>query len=175
VSLPQLGELSGARDQMERLLWVVVGLASDLEVNATLHRIVTAAMELTGAGYGAVGVLGADGHLISFVDSGIDEATVARWGKFPSARGCWACCSTNPNKRCVSTIKQAFYARLAELLGELIALRAEDLAIVLTENDRPDCSFGRGEASMSSTQRGLALTGTESSRGLSSPPSGRLP
>jgi hypothetical protein len=50
VSLPQLGELSGARDQMERLLWVVVGLASDLEVNATLHRIVTAAMELTGAG-----------------------------------------------------------------------------------------------------------------------------
>ena len=65
VSLPQLGELSGARDQMERLLWVVVGLASDLEVNATLHRIVTAAMELTGAGYGAVGVLGADGHLMS--------------------------------------------------------------------------------------------------------------
>ena len=43
--------------------------------------------------------------------------------------------------------KQAFYARLAELLGEEIALRAEDLAIVLTENERPDWSFGRGEAS----------------------------
>jgi len=117
---------------------------------------------MTGAGYRAVGVLRAEGHLISFVDSGIDEATVARWGKFPFTRGCWACCSTNPNNRCVSAIRQAFYARL----GELIALRAEDLAIVLTENDRPHCSFGRGEASMSSTQRGLALTGTESSRGL---------
>jgi hypothetical protein len=56
-------------------------------------------MELTGAGYGAVGVLGADGHLMSFVDTGIDEATVARWGKIPSARGCRAFCSTNPNKR----------------------------------------------------------------------------
>jgi phenylpyruvate tautomerase PptA (4-oxalocrotonate tautomerase family) len=43
--------------------------------------------------------------------------------------------------------KQAFYARLAELLGELVALRAEDLAVVLTENERQDWSFGRGEAS----------------------------
>jgi 4-oxalocrotonate tautomerase len=43
--------------------------------------------------------------------------------------------------------KQAFYARLGELLGEAIALRREDLAIVLVENERPDWSFGRGEAS----------------------------
>jgi hypothetical protein len=43
--------------------------------------------------------------------------------------------------------KEAFYARLAELLGERIALRAEDLAVVLTENERLDWSFGRGEAS----------------------------
>jgi 4-oxalocrotonate tautomerase len=43
--------------------------------------------------------------------------------------------------------KQAFYARLAELLAELVALRTEDLAIVLTENERADWSFGRGEAS----------------------------
>jgi 4-oxalocrotonate tautomerase len=43
--------------------------------------------------------------------------------------------------------KQAFYARLAELLGEAIDLRTEDLAIVLVENERPDWSFGRGEAS----------------------------
>ncbi|MET0704039.1 MAG: tautomerase family protein, partial [Mycobacterium sp.] len=43
--------------------------------------------------------------------------------------------------------KQAFYARLAELLGQAVALRSEDLAIVLVENERPDWSFGRGEAS----------------------------
>ena len=46
-----------------------------------------------------------------------------------------------------SEAKQAFYARLAELLGERIGLRAEDLAVVLTENERHDWSFGRGEAS----------------------------
>jgi 4-oxalocrotonate tautomerase len=43
--------------------------------------------------------------------------------------------------------KQAFYARLAELLGERVGLRSEDLAVVLVENDRADWSFGRGEAS----------------------------
>jgi 4-oxalocrotonate tautomerase len=43
--------------------------------------------------------------------------------------------------------KQAFYARLAELLAEAIALRGEDLAIAMVENERPDWSFGRGEAS----------------------------
>ena len=43
--------------------------------------------------------------------------------------------------------KQAFYARLAELLIDAVALRAEDLAVVMVENERRDWSFGRGEAS----------------------------
>jgi len=43
--------------------------------------------------------------------------------------------------------KQAFYARLAELLTETIGLRAEDLTVVLAENTRADWSFGHGEAS----------------------------
>jgi 4-oxalocrotonate tautomerase len=44
-------------------------------------------------------------------------------------------------------VKQAFYARLAELLERDIGLRPEDLAVVLIENGRDDWSFGRGEAS----------------------------
>jgi 4-oxalocrotonate tautomerase len=43
--------------------------------------------------------------------------------------------------------KQAFYQRLAELLIDAVALRAEDLAVAMVENDRHDWSFGRGEAS----------------------------
>ncbi|MDR3665105.1 MAG: GAF domain-containing protein [Mycobacterium sp.] len=83
----QLDELPGARDQMGRLLRVIVGLASDLDMDGTLHRIVTAAMELTGARYGALGVLGPDGTLISFLHSGLDEATVARIGHLPVGKG----------------------------------------------------------------------------------------
>lgn len=83
----QLDELLSARDQMEKLLRVIVGLASDLNLDATLHRIVTAAIELTGAGYGALGVLGADGTLVSFLHSGMDDATVARIGHLPVGKG----------------------------------------------------------------------------------------
>jgi phenylpyruvate tautomerase PptA (4-oxalocrotonate tautomerase family) len=43
--------------------------------------------------------------------------------------------------------KQRFYARLADLLQNAVAMRPEDLSVVLLENDREDWSFGRGEAS----------------------------
>jgi phenylpyruvate tautomerase PptA (4-oxalocrotonate tautomerase family) len=43
-------------------------------------------------------------------------------------------------------VKQAFYARLAELLAERTGLRAEDLTVVLVENGREDYSWGLGRA-----------------------------
>jgi phenylpyruvate tautomerase PptA (4-oxalocrotonate tautomerase family) len=44
-------------------------------------------------------------------------------------------------------VKQAFFARLAELLERDLELPGDDLAVVLVENERDDWSFGRGEAS----------------------------
>ena len=43
--------------------------------------------------------------------------------------------------------KQAFYRRLAELLAERTAMRTENLAVVMVENEREDWSFGRGQTS----------------------------
>ena len=43
--------------------------------------------------------------------------------------------------------KQAFYARLAELLHESPGLRKEDVVINLVEDKREDWSFGNGVAS----------------------------
>jgi 4-oxalocrotonate tautomerase len=43
--------------------------------------------------------------------------------------------------------KQAFYRRLAELLAERTAMRTENLAVAMIENQREDWSFGRGQAS----------------------------
>ena len=83
----QLEELLTARDQMEHLLRVVVGLAADLDLDATLRRIVSAAMELTSARYGALGVRGADGSLVSFLHSGMDAATVDQIGHLPVGKG----------------------------------------------------------------------------------------
>ncbi|MBV9353870.1 MAG: GAF domain-containing sensor histidine kinase [Mycobacterium sp.] len=76
-----------ARDQLEQLLRVVVEVGSDLDLDVTLHRIVTAAMELTGARYGVLGICGPDGAMASFIHEGIDANTARRLGDLPVDQG----------------------------------------------------------------------------------------
>jgi|SRR5579859_4885478 len=45
-------------------------------------------------------------------------------------------------------VKQAFYRRLAELLGERAGVPAECVMVTLVENTLEDWSFGRGEANL---------------------------
>jgi signal transduction histidine kinase len=83
----QLDELLAARDQMEQLLQVIVEIGSDLDLDATLRRIIRAARDLTAAPYGALAVRDSDGTLISFVHDGIDADTVRRIGPLPVGKG----------------------------------------------------------------------------------------
>ncbi len=83
----RLAAVSAAHDRMERLLRLIVEIGSDLDIDVMSQRVVTAAMELTGARYGALGVSGADGRLVSFVQNGFDAATVARIGELPAGKG----------------------------------------------------------------------------------------
>ncbi len=84
------GQPDGARagrDQNAILLRVMVDIAADLDLDATLNRVVAAAMELTGAQFGALGVRGADDTLISLVHEGIDEVAASRAGHRPGGKG----------------------------------------------------------------------------------------
>jgi len=83
----QRDEMLVGRDRREILLRVIVDIASDLDLDATLKRIVTGAMELTGARFGALGVRGPDDSLISFVYAGIDEVAVNTIGHHPVGKG----------------------------------------------------------------------------------------
>ena len=83
----QFDELVAACDQMEQLVQVIVEIGSDLDLDVTLHRVVNAAMKLTGARYGALGIRGSDGTLVSFVHAGIDEDTARRLGALPVGEG----------------------------------------------------------------------------------------
>ena len=82
-----IDELLAARDQMGQLLGLIVGIGSDLHLEATLNRIITAAMALTGARYGALGVRGDDGRLATFLHAGMDEQTARRIGYPPVGKG----------------------------------------------------------------------------------------
>ena len=69
------------------LLEAVTAISSDLDLPSVLERIVAAATELTGARYGALGVIGPQRDLVEFVTVGVDAETHARIGELPRGRG----------------------------------------------------------------------------------------
>ena len=71
----------------QALLDAVVAISSDLDLHSVLSRIVVSACELTGARYGALGVIGADGNLVDFVTHGIDAELHRQIGDLPHGRG----------------------------------------------------------------------------------------
>ncbi|MEV6909357.1 GAF domain-containing protein [Amycolatopsis sp. NPDC051071] len=83
----RIERLIGTRDKMDGLLEAVLAVASGLELDATLRRIVRAAIDLAEAGYGALGVIADDGSLAEFVYLGIDGETEQRIGRLPKGHG----------------------------------------------------------------------------------------
>lgn len=90
----QLQALGAARGRIEGLLGAVVAITREVELPAVLNRIVTTAMELVGARFGALGVLDDSGERLSqFIPVGLSEqerAALAGVG-FPAV---WACSDT---------------------------------------------------------------------------------
>ncbi|TVT51514.1 GAF domain-containing protein [Amycolatopsis rhizosphaerae] len=84
----RIEQLSNTRDQLDGLLEAMLAVASSLELDSTLRRIVHAAIELVDCRYGALGVLNADGEgLAEFVYEGIDEQTRRKIGPLPQGHG----------------------------------------------------------------------------------------
>ncbi|MFE2102191.1 PP2C family protein-serine/threonine phosphatase [Streptomyces sp. NPDC059468] len=70
----QLRDLLSAMDRLQGLLDAVVAISREVELPAVLHRIVTTAMDLVGARYGALGVLNESGErLEKFITAGLTE------------------------------------------------------------------------------------------------------
>ncbi|MFI9250039.1 PP2C family protein-serine/threonine phosphatase [Streptomyces sp. NPDC053069] len=70
----QLRALMSSMDRLQGLLDAVVAISREVELPAVLNRIVTTAMDLVGARYGALGVLNESGeHLEQFIPAGLSE------------------------------------------------------------------------------------------------------
>ncbi|WP_329500293.1 GAF domain-containing SpoIIE family protein phosphatase [Kitasatospora herbaricolor] len=86
----QLKELARAQGRMGGLLEAVLAISRELELSVVLRRIVTTAMELVGARYGALGVLDEDGReLADFIPVGLDGHELAQLAgvELPLGRG----------------------------------------------------------------------------------------
>ncbi len=75
-------------EQMQALLDAVLSIESDLDLPKILRRITEAACRLTGARYGALGVIDPDGSGLSdFIHVGMEEAVVEKIGDPPVGEG----------------------------------------------------------------------------------------
>ncbi|OCB13975.1 SpoIIE family protein phosphatase [Mycobacterium intracellulare] len=134
----QLDELVAARDQMEQLVRVIVELGSDLDLDVTLHRVLKAAMELTGARYAALGIRAPDGSLVSFVHAGIDEEAARRLGDLPVGEGLRVDdLSADPQTAGLPTQDPPLRA----FLGIPITVRAANFGNLYLADDRPGRVF----------------------------------
>jgi signal transduction histidine kinase len=79
--------MSAASDRDARLLEAGLALASELSLPAILQRIVELAVQLTGARYGALGVLGAGGTIAEFITTGVTAEQRGAIGPPPVGRG----------------------------------------------------------------------------------------
>jgi len=132
----QHDELVAARDQMERLVRAIVEIGSDLDLDVTVHRIVNAAIELAGARYGALGIRGSDGNLVSFVHAGIDDDTARRLGDLPVGEGLRIDdLSAHPGG------PYADEPPIRALLGIPITVRTADFGTLYLADDRPGRVF----------------------------------
>src|SRR5689334_20580388 len=79
----------GPHDEVDdqALLDAVVAIGSDLDLHSVLDRIVASACRLTGARYGALGVIGPDGDLADFITSGLTESEHRAIGDLPRGHG----------------------------------------------------------------------------------------
>ncbi|WP_027929717.1 GAF domain-containing sensor histidine kinase [Amycolatopsis thermoflava] len=84
----RIEQLVQSRDQMDGLLEAMLAVAGGLELDATLRRIVHAAINLVDCRYGALGVLNQDREgLAEFVYEGIGEKTRREIGDLPTGHG----------------------------------------------------------------------------------------
>lgn len=87
-----LGRVHGVLDESERLrhlLDAVVAVSSELSLDAVLARIVSAASNLLGARYAALGVLteGPERRLRTFIHHGMADEVVEQIGALPTGHG----------------------------------------------------------------------------------------
>jgi GAF domain-containing protein len=85
--LDRVGEVAASRERLRALLDAVVGIGTDLDLHSTLDRIVAAGCRLTGARYGAVGVIGPDRTLVEFITEGIGPEQHRLIGDLPRGHG----------------------------------------------------------------------------------------
>ncbi|GAA4908944.1 GAF domain-containing SpoIIE family protein phosphatase [Streptomyces coeruleoprunus] len=147
----QLHELARARDRLQGLLEAVMAISSELELPVVLNRIVSTAMDLVHARYGALGVLNEDRtELDEFITVGLTDRERADLAgvELPHGRGLLGTLIHHPQPLRVANIQAHPHSAgfppghppMRALLGVAISVRGEiygDLYLADRADGRP--------------------------------------
>src|ERR1700729_506328 len=90
------GDVLATQGRLRGLLRANALVAGDLSLPVVLRQIVSAARDLLGARYAALGVLGRDGELEQFVHAGMDDELGGAIGALPRGRGILGLLTSEP-------------------------------------------------------------------------------
>jgi signal transduction histidine kinase len=152
-----LAELQGrlqtvltTRDRVYALLDAVVAVAgSSLNLDVMLRRIVEAAVSLSGARYGALGVIGEGGKLVEFIPVGLDAEQIAAIHHWPEGRGLLGELITHPEPLRLERISEhpmsygfpAGHPPMNSFLGVPIRIRKEVYGNLYLTEKQGDAQF----------------------------------
>ncbi|TQL24574.1 PP2C family protein-serine/threonine phosphatase [Streptomyces sp. SLBN-134] len=171
----QLRALTDAKDRLQGLLDAVLAISRELDLSVVLRRIVTTAMELVGARYGALGVLHESGeYLRELITAGLseDERAALAGVDFPHGEGVLGHLIRHPRPLRVGDIPShpasvgfpPGHPRMRTLLGVAISVRGEiygDLYLSERHDGRP---FDRHDEDIVVALAGAAGVAIENAR-----------
>jgi signal transduction histidine kinase len=155
-------------DRNEMLLESGLILASEQSLEAVLQRIVELAVDVTGARYGALGVLGPDGFIARFVTIGVTQEQRAAIGHPPIGRGVLGVLITDPKPLRLAEVSRhprslgfpPNHPPMKSFLGAPVKARGRVFGnIYLTEKQGPDEFSLEDERALVvlATQAGVAI------------------
>ncbi|MFJ5678017.1 PP2C family protein-serine/threonine phosphatase [Streptomyces sp. NPDC093097] len=171
----QLHELAGAKDRLQGLLGAVLAISRETDLPAVLHRIVTTAMSLVGARYGALGVLDESGEsLKEFITAGLSESerTDLADVEFPRGRGVLGYLIRHPEPLRVDDIPShpasagfpPGHPRIGTLLGVAVSVRGTIYGDLYLSERRDGQPFDHDDEAIVVTLAGAAGIAIENVR-----------
>jgi signal transduction histidine kinase len=160
-----------------RLLDAVVALSADLSLPNVLKRIVEAAAAVSGARYGALGVIGPDqagleGGLVEFVTTGLDDDAVRAIGEPPRGRGILGLLVTDPKPQRIADIGAhpasagfpPHHPAMRSFLGVPIRVRDEVFGNLYLTDKMGAAEFSAGDEELVVALAGAAGVAIENAR-----------
>jgi signal transduction histidine kinase len=179
---PEQGpEATGDRDSLEGLQSALIEagvlLAAELSLPTLLRRLVEIAVRITGARYGALGVIGPGGGIVEFISVGLDDRQRAAIGHIPRGRGILGALIHDPKPLRLVRLQDdprsvgfpPNHPPMTSFLGAPVRARGQvfgNLYLTEKKDGQPFNAADESAVTILANQAGVAVANAQTHRGL---------